>query len=196
MILRATLVALSMSVASPAVACMVTYEIPSREDLRALQALSKHIATEKDIKSRIDASVWGVFLDHPREGLKQNGYSRFKVGGVSKGNIDEVIRVVSTQRDIELGTQIHYLNLRKLNDSRWTDVGVTQQELDWGPEACEISPNASRCKLHQLKQDQIKSLCYDFISELYAGCLNTNSLPNICRQHIASAREALRVTPH
>lgn len=189
MILRLVILGVSVLSANPAYACLLSIDTPPREDLSALNALAMHIATENDIKSQIDASVWGVFLDQPSIGLIENGYSRFKVGGISKGKPDKIIRLVSLQRDVKLGTQIHYLNLRKIDQSRWTDVGVTQQELNWGPEICEISPNTSKCKLQEIEQDKIKDTCRIFIREVYYGCLSSSALPRMCAQYEDTAFE-------
>ena len=187
MILRSVLVISGVSIANSAHACMSIDLGWFREDLRALRTVSEVMAAEKDIKSQIDISVWGVFLDQPSKGIRENGYSRFKVGGALKGEPDEIIHLVSSQHDVKLNTQIHYLNLRKIDKSRWTDVGVTQQALNWGPEICEISPDASRCKLHQIKQNEIIDTCQAFIRETYYGCLSSNALPKMCWQYRDSA---------
>ena len=187
--LRTLFLILGVFTASPAHSCMILEDAPSREDLRALQTLSKRIVEETKIKSQIDASVWGVFLDSPSDSLKENGYARFKVGGVSKGQLRQIIHIVSTRRDVTLGTEIHKLNLRKIDKSRWTDVGVTQQELNWGAEVCKISPDNSRCKLHQIEKGQIKELCKVFIRETYYGCLAYTAIPDMCEQYRDSAFE-------
>lgn len=183
MILRLALVILGVSIANSAHACMSIDLGLFREDLRALRTVSEAMAAEKDIKSQIDISVWGVFLDQPSKGIRENGYSRFKVGGVSKGNPSEIISVISTRRNVKLGTEIHKLNLRKIDKFRWTDVGVPQQDLNWGAEACEIAEDSSQCKLYQLEESQNKELCHLFIREVYYGCLSSTALPKMCWQY-------------
>ena len=178
-----TLAVLGAFIASPAHACMVMYDAPSREDLRALMVLDKDIAAENTLKIQIDVSVWGVFLDDPSQSLHQNGYSRFKVGGALKGKTDDILKVVTNRRDISINTQIQYLNLRKIDRERLTDVGVPQHTLNWGKEVCETSPDAARCEIYQLEQNQIKARCEAFISEIYSGCFSTSKLPKICLKY-------------
>ena len=180
--LRAVFALLGIFAASPAQACMIMSDTPSNQDLRDLQILSNNIEKQTEIKSHIDASVWGVFLDPPSDSLKK-GYARFKVGGVSKGQLSEIIHLVSMRRDVILGTEIHKLNLRKIDKSRWTDVGVTQQELNWEEEACKTSQNSQSCKIHLAKNEPFKKLCEAFLIEVYTGCFNPRSLPKPCLQY-------------
>jgi hypothetical protein len=192
--LRGLIIILVMFTSIPAQACMMSEYPPSRDDLRALQTLSERITKETEIKSQIDASVWGIFLDAPSDSLKEKGYARFKIGGVSKGHLSEVIHVVSDRRDVTLGTEIQKLNLRKIDKSRWTDIGVTQQDLNWGAEACEIAPTSPKCDLHQIEQHQFKALCQPFIWEVYSGCLHLKVVPKLCWKYRDEAiEEPLRI---
>ncbi len=168
---------------NPANACVIYHDAPSQGDLRALIKLDEKLAKETKLKSQIDASVWGVFLENPSDTLAQKGYSPFKVGGRSKGDAADIIRVVTRQRNVKLGTEIYQLNLRKIDEQRWTDVGVPQHELNWGPEVCVISPDSSRCQLHKLKQKEIKNACHIAILETYLGCLSFNAIPKMCLQY-------------
>ena len=124
----------------------------------------------------------------PVRQLKKS-YARFKVGGVSKGQLSKVIHVVSARRDVTLGTEIQKLNLRKIDKSRWTDFGVTQQDLNWGAEVCEIALESSKCQLHRIEKSQIKELCHIFIREISYGCLNYKAVPDMCWQYSESAFE-------
>ncbi len=181
MVLRAIFFILILLVTSPAKACQFMHDgFLFREDIQALRKLEKQIATQNDIKSQIDASVWGVFLDPPSKVGPETGYARFLVGDVMKGDPENIIKLVSSKRDVTLNTEIHFLNLRKIDQSRWTDVGVTQDNLDWGPEICKISPNSSRCKLHKIKENKIKTECQALITEATFGCLLASAIPKIC----------------
>ena len=187
---QTSIIILGVLAASPAHACVQWEGAPSSDDLRALQTLSERIERETEIKSQIDASVWGVFLDSPSKGLQETGYARFKVSRISKGTLSEIIHVVTTRRDVKLGTEIHMLNLRKIDKSRWTDVGVTQQALNWGAEACEIEPDSSRCKLHRIESGQLKEQCHAFIRETQYGCLASNAIPKMCNPYKNSLFES------
>ena len=187
MLFRISLIVMSLIFSTSAYACIITQDTPSQRDLQKLIALDKNITRESALKTEIDAAVWGVFLNQPSKAIFQDGYVRFKVGGVSKGYPDEIIKLVSSKRNVTIETQIYYLNLRKIDKSLWTDVGVTQQKLDWGREICKHSPNSTRCKLHHLKQDTFKASCEMFIREIYYGCLSLSALPERCREYMDTA---------
>ena len=111
-------------------------DTPSQKSLQKLITLDKDIRREIALKSTIYTAVWGVFLDEPSKAIFRDSYVRFKVGGVSKGQPDDTLKLVTSKRNVTINTQIYYLNLRKIDKSRWTDIGVTQQKLDWWREIC------------------------------------------------------------
>ena len=183
-----------VSTSLPAEACLLSQDHPTASDIRHLRAIDKQIAHQDELKSYIDVSVWGVFLDDPVQSLHQNGFTRFQIGGINKGDPDDVIRVVSNRRDIEVGTKVYALNLREIDRHRWSDVGVPQEQLNWGPEACHRSTNSARCQIFLTRQSPVKDLCHSVFLEVYTGCFYREELPKVCLQYETSARQKWAIT--
>lgn len=179
----------SLAIAGPAFGCVIYPDAPSDNDLKTLRNFDKQITNENNLKTSIDMSVWGVFLDYPAQGIFKNGYARFKVGGVFKGRADSIIRVVSNRRNVTIDTQVYSLNLREIDAQRWTDIGVSQKNLNWDQEACLTSPNSQKCQAHIAKQAPFKKLCEAFIVEVNIGCFQRQSLPKNCLQYEVSLLE-------
>lgn len=163
-----------IGLSNEALACSFLTQQKLPEETEALFELE-----QKDlVKTKIDAVVWGVFTDH--QPLPEA--VRFHVGEVIKGPIENQIDIKTDQADLILGTEVYYLNLRKVDDKYWTDIDVPQDHLDWERESCEIDSSTARCAKYMLKLEKIKGLCLSAIKEQYSGCVYPTELPKICRQ--------------
>ena len=163
-----------------AFACSVAFHVPLPADLKSF------IETEKQneqLKSDIQAAVWGAFLGHEPEQSENLQTLRFYVGGVLKGDIPERIKVKTDKGYLVSGGTIYYLNLKKIDDELWTDIDVPQDHLDWDDVACSLNPISARCALYQIRHGEIKKSCITYIKRMNFGCGYFEKLPQTCMQY-------------
>lgn len=154
---------------------------PKLVDLQKAYEMEQAIAP---LKARVDAAVWGIFTaSYSSENSHPESHT-FRVGGHLKGSSAKEIEIISRRVGKPNSYEVYYLNLRRLADGRWTDVGVLQTHFNWDDQACNIDPDSSHCAV-QIQKD-VKAYLYCENETFYRlnTCKSLDLLPSICRPYL------------